>query len=63
MNTHTDQDHGYDRDNNVVTEPNKLSFHPSRLRRENGVYDAALIKQNCPDIPDEAIMRLLFGGR
>lgn len=47
---------------NVEEKPHVV-FDPSRLKRENNVYDAALIKQGCPDIPDDFIRKLLFGGR
>lgn len=34
-----------------------------RLKRPVGAMDYAIVKQTCPDIPDELLMQLLFGGR
>lgn len=34
-----------------------------RLKRTIGVMDYAIVKQTLPDIPDEFLMRLMFGGK
>lgn len=35
----------------------------ARLKRPVGILDAVIIKQACPDIPDDFIHRMMFGGR
>jgi hypothetical protein len=34
-----------------------------RLKRPIGAMDYVLTKQACPDVPDEFLMQLLFGGK
>lgn len=34
----------------------------ARLKRPVGVIDAVLIKQSCPEIPENFILKMMFGG-
>jgi hypothetical protein len=40
----------------------KCAERYARLKRPVGVLDAAIIKQGCPGIPDEALLKMMFGG-
>lgn len=35
----------------------------ARLKRPVGALDAVIIKQACPDIPDDVIYRMMYGSR
>ena len=34
-----------------------------RLKSDVGIADYAIVKQAIPDIPDEFLLRLMYGGR
>lgn len=35
----------------------------ARLKKDVGILDYAIVKSNLPEIPDEFLMRLMYGGR